>query len=192
LIGSYGYRGAHSSFTNFGQCVDAYAPGENVIGHLPGDWLFPLAGTSFSAPLVVRWLSMTAPRPFAPATARADLVATREPDRNLLASHFPADLLYDPSGRAYAGATGALTGNGTGTGTGSAVAAARPPAPGLVEDVDFARAAPRAVAAALDPAVGQGSSLSIAGAGAVAVPGDVPGARPISTTATRPTPTACS
>jgi hypothetical protein len=135
LIGSYGFEGKHSYFTNFGGCVDAYAPGEDVIGHLPGDWLFPLAGTSFSAPLVVRWLSMTAPQPFDPATARADLVTAREPNRNLLPSHFPRDVLYDPSGRAYQGATGALTVAG---------APAPPPAPGLAGGIDV-RALQRAL-----------------------------------------------
>jgi subtilase family protein len=109
LVGSYGYGSQRSYFTNFGRCVDVYAPGENVIAHLPGDWLFPVAGTSFSAPLLTRWLSMTAPQPFDPATTRAALEQAREPNGNLIAGDFPADMLYDPSGKGYPGARSALT-----------------------------------------------------------------------------------
>jgi hypothetical protein len=101
LVGSYGYGGAHSSFSNFGACVEVYAPGEDVIAPLPGDWLFPLSGTSFSTPLIARLLSLTAHIPFDPAAAHAALIALREPNRNILASHFPSALLYDPSRMAY-------------------------------------------------------------------------------------------
>jgi hypothetical protein len=96
LVGSYGRWGGRSLFTNFGECVDVYAPGEDVIGPLPGDWLFPLSGTSFAAPLVARLLSLTTALPFDPTTAHEDLSVEREPNRNLIARHFPSALLYDP------------------------------------------------------------------------------------------------
>jgi hypothetical protein len=128
LVGSYGRGGGRSSFTNFGDCVEVYAPGQDVIGHLPGDWLFPLSGTSFAAPLVARMLSLTAPLAFDPVVAHDELIAKREPNRNLLARYFPSALLYDPN-QAY---MSALT-------AGSAAAA---PAPGT-------RAADRVSRAAL-------------------------------------------
>jgi hypothetical protein len=111
LVGAYGSGGAHTSFTNFGACVDVYAPGEGVVTPLPGDWLMPLDGTSFSAPLVVRLLSLTAPTPFDPDSARAALVARREPNRNILGTVFPKELLYNPGKDAYLGAlTAAMPG----------------------------------------------------------------------------------
>ncbi len=102
LVGSYGLGGASSDFSNFGACVDAYAPGERVIAPLPGDWLFPLAGTSFSSPLVARLLSLTSPEPFDAATARTAALALREPNGDLRPSRFPQALSYDPSSRGRA------------------------------------------------------------------------------------------
>jgi subtilisin family serine protease len=96
LVGSYGRARVRSSFTNFGPCVDSYAPGENVVAPLPGNWVFPLSGTSFAAPLVARLLSVAPLRPFDVATARAALLALREPNRDLPPSRFPPALIYDP------------------------------------------------------------------------------------------------
>jgi Subtilase family len=111
LVGSYGRQGARSFFTNFGECVDVYAPGEDVIGPLPGDWLFPLSGTSFAAPLVARLLSLTTALPFDPTSAHEDLIVKREPNRNLIARHFPSALLYDPGAtKAYMSALTSPTG----------------------------------------------------------------------------------
>jgi subtilisin family serine protease len=96
LVGSYGYDRRRSWFSNFGPCVDVYAPGERVLAPLPGDWVFPLDGTSFSTPMAVRLLVMTVPTPFDPAAARTDLLARREPNRDLSLRLFPPSLLYDP------------------------------------------------------------------------------------------------
>jgi subtilisin family serine protease len=109
LVGAYGFGGAHSSFTNFGDCVEVYAPGEAVVSPLPGDWLYPLSGTSFSAPLVVGLLSGRAPSPFAPASARATLDDLREPNRNIRPRNFPAELLYDVNHDPYVSALLAAT-----------------------------------------------------------------------------------
>jgi len=93
LVGSYGRNSVRSSFSNFGGCLDAYAPGEQVIAPLPGDWVMSVAGTSFSAPLAVRLATLTAPAPFAPDTARAALLALRQPNRNLPLALFPPTLV---------------------------------------------------------------------------------------------------
>ena len=109
LVGAYGFGGAHSTFTNFGDCVELYAPGEAVVAPLPGDWLYPLSGTSFSAQLVVGLSSAKAPSPFAPASARAALDALREPNLNIRPRNFPAELLYDVNHDRYVSALLAAT-----------------------------------------------------------------------------------
>jgi len=95
LVGAYGVDGERSSFTNFGNCVDVYAPGEAIVAPLPGDWLTLVSGTSFSAPLVARMLAIEAPTPFTPETARAFLAHTRLANRNLELSHFPPEVVFD-------------------------------------------------------------------------------------------------
>src|SRR5439155_15408194 len=86
-----------SDFSNFGPCVDLYAPGALILAPLPGDWLYPLSGTSFAAPMVSRWLGQRAPAPFDAASARAALLALREPSGDIPLAQFPARWIYDPS-----------------------------------------------------------------------------------------------
>lgn len=112
-VGSDAPDGARSAFSNFGDCVDVYAPGESVAVSLPGDWLFPLDGTSFASPLVVHLLSLTAPVPFDPPSTKRALVRRAGASGDLSAADFPAELLYRP---AQMSATSALV-------------SARPPSP---------------------------------------------------------------
>jgi hypothetical protein len=95
VVGSYDVNGQQSSFTNFGGCVDLFAPGRKVIAPIPGDWLLPLSGTSFSAPLVVRLVSLQA-SPFTPANARQVLLDSRDSKQRIPIGRFPADVFYDP------------------------------------------------------------------------------------------------
>ena len=95
LVGAYGPNGQRSFFTNFGACVDLYAPGEFVVAPLPGDWLTLLSGTSFAAPLALRALLFLAPTPFAPETARRALLAARQANDNLPLALFPKQLVFD-------------------------------------------------------------------------------------------------
>jgi hypothetical protein len=108
LVGSYGTNGQRSNFSNYGDCVDLYAPGEDVIVHLPGDWLFPLSGTSFAAPLVTRLLSMTSPRPFDPDTAKANLLGQRGADSKISRNRFPSTMLWSMTTQTDAAGSQAL------------------------------------------------------------------------------------
>jgi hypothetical protein len=98
LVGSYGVIGEKSAFTNFGDCVDVFAPGEAVVGPLPGDWWYPQFGTSFAAPLVTRLVSMlpVGAGGFDPLAARQALHALRRPDGSIPRPRFPEELLYLP------------------------------------------------------------------------------------------------
>jgi hypothetical protein len=95
LVGSYGPTGQTSSFSNYGPCVDAYAPGENIITSLPGDWLLPLTGTSFSAPLTTRAASrLSSSSSFMASTERQALLAERDDRGRLPEASFPQALIF--------------------------------------------------------------------------------------------------
>ena len=97
LVGSYDTNQVRSTFTNFGACVDLYAPGESIVAPYAGDWLLPLDGTSFASPMVVRYLSLTAPIPFTPAQAKSTLLGLRTSDGSLPITLFPDDFFYQPA-----------------------------------------------------------------------------------------------
>jgi hypothetical protein len=96
VVGAYDLRGGRSEFTNFGPCVDVYAPGVNVIAPIPGGWLLPVKGTSFSAPLVVRRISRDGAQTFTPASGRDRLLALRDGQQRVPLAEFPRDILFDP------------------------------------------------------------------------------------------------
>jgi len=96
LVGSYGAREERSPFSNYGACVDVFAPGEDVVVNLPGGWLFPfLSGTSFAAPLLTRLVTLSAPLPFDPGRASAALLGERDTRRFIPLARFPRALLWD-------------------------------------------------------------------------------------------------
>ena len=57
MVGSFNAAGDISPFSNHGACVDFYTLGSKVITATVGDVLLPLDGTSFSAPLAVRYMT---------------------------------------------------------------------------------------------------------------------------------------
>jgi hypothetical protein len=95
VVGSYDPDGQQSSFTNYGACVDLFAPGTQVIAPIPGGWLLPLSGTSFSAPLVARLVSLD-PTTFTGTAARQALLAARDGRQRIPIGRFPTGILYDP------------------------------------------------------------------------------------------------
>jgi subtilisin family serine protease len=106
LVGSHDLAGALSEFSNFGACVDVFAPGERIIAPYAGGWYFPVQGTSFSAPLLAWRLSRLTPTPF--DLAQAEALARSK--RNLSPRDFPRDFFFAPGG--LPAATGALTAAG--------------------------------------------------------------------------------
>jgi subtilisin family serine protease len=97
LVGSYDTSQVRSTFSNFGACVDLYAPGESIIDPYAGGWLLPVDGTSFASPMVVRYVWLTAAIPFSPGPAKTALLGLRASDGSLPISFFPDDFFYRPS-----------------------------------------------------------------------------------------------
>jgi hypothetical protein len=82
---------AVSRFSNSGPCVSFYAPGDDIVSMSPDGFLAVLRGTSFSAPLVVRHLSLMPPG----TTPAAMLQALEQVSPLLPMEWFPSALLYD-------------------------------------------------------------------------------------------------
>jgi len=99
-VGSWSLVNTPSQFSNVGACVNVFAPGEEVIAPYAGDWLLTDEGTSFAAPLITRFLSLTAATPFDPMRARADLLAKLGATGGLSFSAVPRDFFYAPDGPA--------------------------------------------------------------------------------------------
>lgn len=98
FVGSYDHMMERTSFTNHGACVDAFAPGMHVVAPFNGGWLVPLSGTSFSAPLVVRWLSLNRKANERLTQTKTQLLSKRDEQRRLPSAMFPRELTYDPLG----------------------------------------------------------------------------------------------
>jgi hypothetical protein len=100
LVGAYNPGTlAQNSFSNYGACVNLYAPGQAIVVEYAGGWLTWADGTSFSSPLTARYASMSkdVPAPFAPDTARTAVLAATEPGNQFLpVGLFPADFFYTP------------------------------------------------------------------------------------------------
>ena len=106
LVGSYDLNQQRSAFSNYGGCVDLYAPGEHVVTYYAGGWLTVARGTSFAAPLVARFASLKAPVPYDPPQAHDQLLGALTGDAAIPISSFPADFFYGT----VAAAQGALRG----------------------------------------------------------------------------------
>jgi hypothetical protein len=90
-------NGVQNTFSNFGLCVDLFAPGQGIVTTYAGGWLLPLDGTSFASPLTARFASMNSPSPFTVAGARAAVLAQVDATGELPAALFPADFFYGPA-----------------------------------------------------------------------------------------------
>jgi len=85
-----GQRPTFSSFSNVGECVSFFAPGEQIVTESPNGFLAVVDGTSFAAPLVVRRLSLM---PVGTTPSAMHDVLSAE-GALLPTDWFPAELLY--------------------------------------------------------------------------------------------------
>jgi Subtilase family len=98
LVGAYNPETlAQNMFSNYGACVNVYAPGQAIVVDYAGGWVTWASGTSFSAPLTARFASMTAATPFDPMAERTAIVAKADPTSQFLpVGAFPSDFFYVP------------------------------------------------------------------------------------------------
>ena len=103
LVGAYNPGTlAQNMFSNYGACVNVYAPGQAIVVEYAGGWLTWASGTSFAAPLTARYASMTAAVAVR-SDHRADRGASPRADPTsqfLPVSLFPSRLLL-PAGDEY-------------------------------------------------------------------------------------------
>jgi len=101
LVGSYDpLTLARNTFSNYGACVNVYAPGQDIVVEYAGGWLLFPDGTSFASPLTARYASMdtAVPSPFDPAAARtAVLSVIGQQNQFLPVNLFPQDFFYAPA-----------------------------------------------------------------------------------------------
>ncbi len=84
----------HAFFSNFGRCVDIYAPGENILSTLPNDKHGYFSGTSMAAPLVTGIASMyLAFNPFAHPKDVREFLLTNASKNQLPTTHFSPNRL---------------------------------------------------------------------------------------------------
>lgn len=101
-IGSYSFLSKErSDFSNYGACVDLYGIGENVFATIPQRYLLPAHGTSFAAPLVLRFLSENYPDEKDPLKLREYLLDALESEEKpfLPAGPYARHALLDSKGR---------------------------------------------------------------------------------------------
>ena len=85
LVGAYNPGTlVQNMFSDYGACVNVFAPGQAIVVEYAGGWLTWASGTSFAAPLTARYASMTATAPFDPAAERAAVVAKADPTSHFL------------------------------------------------------------------------------------------------------------
>jgi hypothetical protein len=81
-------------FSNYGDCVDAYALGSAVLLPTANGFYGPFWGTSFSAPLAARYASSLAHGAPTATSLREQLFAARDAGRFLPVSTMPTELSF--------------------------------------------------------------------------------------------------
>jgi hypothetical protein len=95
MVGALDAGGQRASFTNFGKCVQVYMMGHNVIVPAPRGFLDISSGTSFSAPLLSRHVSLTYETSKSPRAIIEALEAEADTQGHLPASTYPTEIAYE-------------------------------------------------------------------------------------------------
>jgi subtilisin family serine protease len=95
VVGSYDYKSTISEFSNRGSCVDLYSLGETVVVAAPQGFETIASGTSFSAPLTVRYITKSI-KAEKPAQMMAELLKARDQQSQFLPKNtWPAEIAYE-------------------------------------------------------------------------------------------------
>jgi hypothetical protein len=91
-VASTDYDGNIADFSNRGKCADVFVPGKNIIAAAPENFLIDLSGTSFSAPLFVRYLTLSQNK----SHSYAELFKRyRRSQTRISRQEFPEELMYE-------------------------------------------------------------------------------------------------
>ncbi|MDA9950932.1 S8 family serine peptidase [Oligoflexaceae bacterium] len=97
VVGGIDQNSNKTEWTNFGNCVELFAVGERVITPAPLDFLNLSSGTSFAAPMALRYASLNT-KPGTDAADIKDILFSKVNTEKLLNSdHFPKELVYENS-----------------------------------------------------------------------------------------------
>jgi hypothetical protein len=97
MVGAVDYEGKRTSFSNYGDCVQYYMIGSHVIVAAPNEFLDVTDGTSFSAPLTVRYLTGNS-EPGSDASEKIKVLTKAAGTDQILGNEtFPTELAYDNS-----------------------------------------------------------------------------------------------
>jgi hypothetical protein len=95
VAGSLDVTGQRSRFSNFGRCVDYYILGSRVVVAAPDNFLHVVNGTSFSSPLLARYITREFPASEPAASIVSKLKAKADGSGNLTKGAVPAELSYE-------------------------------------------------------------------------------------------------
>jgi Subtilase family len=95
VAGSLDLNGQRSRFTNFGRCVDYYLLGSRVIVAAPDNFLNVVNGTSFSSPLLARFISKEFSASESPDSIIKKLKTKADASGNLTKGAVPIELSYE-------------------------------------------------------------------------------------------------
>lgn len=102
IVGSYNYSSSRkdpaiSDFSQYGKCVDAYAFGHRVITATPGGFLNVVSGTSFSAPMAIRYITQNFDPSLTPRKIMEEFLDSRDRRRFLPMESYPEELAFESS-----------------------------------------------------------------------------------------------
>jgi hypothetical protein len=97
VVGSYDLDGQQSEFSNSGDCVDYYLLGSQVITAAPLGFLNVVDGTSFSAPMLARYLSLNESPSAGAAKLKKKLHSMRDTKKFLPQDFYPEEIAFESS-----------------------------------------------------------------------------------------------